>query len=140
MTTAAFATYMENKIIDHFLRNTDYTNGATYLACFTSAGSEAELEAGTLTNEVSTAGTAYARVQIDTNLDAPSNGVTANTGEVAFAQATASWGTVTYIAIMDGDTEGAGNVLMFCTLDTAKAVDSGDTLKFAAGAIDITVT
>lgn len=50
---------------------------------------------------------------------------------VTFVTASANWGTVTSWAYFDAVT--VGNLLFFAVLDTAKAVNSGDTAEFAAG-------
>ena len=130
---AEFATYMENAIIN-LMRNTAFTQIPAYVALFKSPASDAELEAGTLTNEVS--GGAYARQLA--GLSAPSDGVTANAADITFPTATANWGTVTHVALMDA--AAAGNVLMWSLLDVSKVVNSGDTFKINLGDLDVTVT
>ena len=130
---AEFATYMENVIIN-LMRSTAFTAVAAYVALFKSPATDAELEAGTLTNEVS--GGAYARQLA--GLSAPSDGASSNGADVTFPTATAAWGTVTHAALMDAAT--AGNVLMFSALDASKVVASGDTFKFNLGDLDATVT
>jgi len=132
---AAFSDYLENWVIDFFLRNTAFTPPATvYVALFTSSSG---LESNNPTAEVS--GGAYAR-QVCA-LDAASGGVSANTSDITFPIATADWGTVTHIAIVDhltNTTWGTNvNVLMWAALDTARIVLEGDRLKFDAGEIDI---
>jgi hypothetical protein len=124
--------YLETAIGDHVLLNAAYTSPTTiYLALFT-AVSDAEAGTGT---EVSTSGTAYAREAI--SFGAGSNGVYANDAAVEFAEATASWGTVTHFAITDHVS--AGNKLTAIkALAASKAVDTGDTLSFPIG--DLTVT
>src|SRR5919202_828465 len=78
----AFSDYLENKIIDHTLRNTTFTAPATvYIALFTSTASNAQLEANTLTNEVT--GGSYARQSAA--FSAASGGSTSNTGTVTFS-------------------------------------------------------
>ena len=130
---AEFATYMENVIIN-LMRNTAFTQVAAYVALFTSTATAAELEAGTLTNEVS--GGAYARQLA--GLSAPSDGASSNAAEITFPTATANWGTVAFAALMDALT--AGNVLMYSPLDANKVVNNGDTFKINLGDLDVTVT
>lgn len=62
----AASNYLENKVLDHVLKyaTAPYTGATnTYLALFnnTSTATAANLEAGTLTDETSTSGTAYSR-------------------------------------------------------------------------------
>jgi len=126
---AEFTDFMENKIIDHMLRNQSYTPPATvYVALFTTATTDAG--GGT---EVS--GGAYARQAV--TLSAASGGASENSAEISFPQATADWGTITHVALMDAAT--GGNMLMHTALDESKTVNNGDTFKINAGDLDVTV-
>ena len=134
---AAFSDYFESKIIDKLLRNQAYTPPTTiYLALFTAVTG---LETDNPSAEVS--GDTYARQACA--LDAASGGVSANTSEIAFPQAGASWGTITYFALVDHETNvtwGTNvHVLMYGALTVSKAIGAGDTLKVAAGDLDITI-
>jgi hypothetical protein len=68
---------------------------------------------------------------------APSNGASLNNAAVEFPQATASWGTVAYIGILDAAT--SGNLLYHTILDTAKTIDTGDIFKIATGSLSVTL-
>ena len=126
---AEFTDFMENKIIDHMLRNQAYTPPATvYVALFTTATTDAG--GGT---EVS--GGAYARQAV--TLSAASGGASENSADITFPQATADWGTITHVALMDALT--GGNMLMHTALDASKTVNNGDTFKINAGDLDVTV-
>jgi len=129
---AEFSTYLENKIIDHMLRNQSFTPPTTvYVALFTADNG---LEGGTITGEVS--GGAYARQAV--TLSAASDGESSNSADIEFPTATADWGTITHVALMDAAS--GGNVLMHSALDASKTVNNGDTFKINAGDLDITVT
>ena len=126
---AEFTDYLENKIIDHMLRNQAYTPPSTvYLALFTTATSDAG--GGT---EVS--GGSYARQAV--TLSAASGGASSNSADITFPQATADWGTITHVALMDALT--SGNMLMHTPLDASKTVNNGDTFKITAGDLDLAV-
>lgn len=126
---AAMSDYLENAIINATLRGTAYTSPTTvYLALFTTDPTDAKT--GT---EVT--GGAYARQTIAFN--APSNGTAVSTADVLFPIATASWGTVTHIGIMDALT--GGNLLYHGALTNAKTIAADDQLKIAAGDISITL-
>lgn len=129
---AEFATYFENAIIN-LMRNTGFTEVNVYVALFTDSASDAELEAGTLTNEVS--GGSYARQSA--GLSAPSDGASSNASDITFPQATADWGTIKYVALMD--VSSGGNILMWSQLDATKVINNGDTFKINAGDLDVTV-
>jgi len=126
---AEFTDFMENKIIDHLLRNQAYTPPSTvYVALFTSATDDSG--GGT---EVS--GGSYARQAV--TLSAASGGASENSADIIFPQATADWGTITHLALMDADT--GGNMLMHTQLDASKTINDGDTFKISSGDLDITV-
>ena len=126
---AEFTDFMENKIIEYMLRNQAYTPPATvYVALFTTATTDAG--GGT---EVS--GGSYARQAV--TLSAAAGGASENSADVTFPQATADWGTVTHLALMDALT--GGNMLMHTPLDASKTVNNGDTFKINAGDLAVTV-
>ena len=126
---AEFTDFLEDKIIDHMLRNQSYSPpSAIYLALFTTATSDAG--GGT---EVS--GGSYARQVV--TLAAASGGASSNSADITFPQATADWGTITHVALMDALT--GGNMLMHTALDASKTINNGDTFKINAGDLDVTV-
>ena len=135
---SAASNYLENKVLDHVLTATTYTApAARYLALFnnTSGNAAANLEVGTLTDETSTSGTAYSRKAI--TFAAASGGSSASNATVTFDTATANWGTITHVAIMDGDTEGAGNVLFYGAVTTSKTIETGDTFQVSSGNLTV---
>tara|TARA_R110000796_G_scaffold56486_7_gene130846 strand:- start:4174 stop:4611 length:438 start_codon:yes stop_codon:yes gene_type:complete len=140
------STYTENRTLDFWLKaNSQSTSapGTVYLALFTgsadSAGQAAatvtNLEEGVLTDEVSTAGTAYARQSV--GFGTISNGTVATSGTVTFPTATADFGTVSHVAVMDAST--SGNVIFYGDLTSAKLIESGDTFQITAGSLTITL-
>lgn len=127
------STFLENKILDHVLGNTTYTQPATvYLALFTGAAST-NLEANVITDEVATGN--YAREVV--TFAAASGGSISIDATVTFNVATADWGTVTTCAVMDSLT--GGNVLYWGTLVSSKTVSTGDTMQFTSGNLTITL-
>jgi hypothetical protein len=139
---SAASNYLENKLLDHTLRysSAPYTGASTiYLALFnnTSGSAGTNLEAGTLTDETSTSGTAYARKAV--TFAAASGGSSATNATVTFDAATASWGTITHVAVMDSGTAGAGNVLFWGAVTTSKTIDTGDTFQVTSGNLTISL-
>ena len=123
----AFTDYLENKLLDHVLRNTAYTSPTTvYVALFTAAPGEAG--GGT---EVSGGG--YARQAV--TFGAPSAGSTSNSADITFPTATANWGTITHFAIFDAST--GGNMLYYGQLTSSVTVNSGQQLTIPAGNLTI---
>lgn len=126
---AEMSNYLEDALINATLRNTSYTSPATvYVALYTSDPTDADT--GT---EVS--GGSYARTAV--TFAAPSDGVTSNSASVTFPTATASWGTITHIAIRDAAT--SGNMLYHTALDEAKTVGTGDIFTISTGNLTVTL-
>ena len=121
--------YLENALINVTLRATSYTAPTTvYVGLYTSDPTDANT--GT---EVS--GGSYARKSA--TFGAPSNGASTTSADITFDQATASWGTIAYIGILDALT--SGNLLYHTALDTSKAIDTGDIFKKATASLTVTL-
>jgi len=126
---AEMSNYLENALINGTLRATNYTAPTTvYVGLYTSDPTDAKT--GT---EVS--GGSYSRTVV--TFAAPSNGVTTNNAAVEFPQATADWGTVGWIGILDAST--IGNLLYHTPLDISKVISSGDIFKIAIGSLSVTL-
>ncbi len=126
---AEFSNYLENKILDHVLKNISYTSPTTaYVGLFTSDPTDA----GTGT-EVS--GGSYARQVL--SVTTASAGIVTSSGDVTFPQATATWGTISHIGILDALT--SGNLLMHTALTTSKTIETGDILKVSSGNLTVTL-
>ena len=133
---SAASNYLENKVLDHVLTATAYTQPTTrYLGLFTntSTNAAANLENGTLTDEIS--GGSYARQTVA--FAAASNGTSATNATVTFPAATANWGTVTHVAVMDAAT--SGNVLFWGAVTTAKTIETGDTFQVTSGNLTVSL-
>ena len=82
-------------------------------------------------------GGAYARLGPVAFTNAGNNPtVSSNSAILTYAPATATWGTILYFGLWDAVT--AGNFRGSGALTTPKAVNSGDTARFVAGALTIT--
>jgi len=135
---SAASNYLENKLLDHTLTATAFTApAARYLALFTntSTNAAANLEAGTLSDEISTSATAYIRKAV--TFAAASSGTSATNATVTFDAATANWGTITHIAIMDAVS--SGNVLFYGAVTTAKTIETGDTFQVSSGNLTVSL-
>lgn len=130
-TGVAMSNYLEQKLLEHTLRNVAYTSPTTvYAALFTAV---ADGEAGTVT-EVTTSGTAYARQSIA--FAAYSGGSVASSAQQTYAVATANYGTVTDMGIYDAST--AGNMLLYGALTASKVINNGDQFVFPSGNVTCT--
>lgn len=122
--------YLENALINGTLRATNYTAPTTvYVGLYTSDPTDAN--SGT---EVS--GGSYVRKAA--TFASPSNGASATSADITFDQATASWGTITHIGILDA--ESSGNLLYHTPLTTSKTIDTGDIFKIASGSLTVTLS
>lgn len=142
---AALTNYLENKLIDAFLRAQAYTMPATvYVGLYTSCPTDST--AGT---EVS--GGSYARVAITSSLanwagtqsagstiaSSGTGGTTSNNGTITFPAATADWGTVVCFGVSDAST--SGNLLFYAALTASRNITNGSTASFAAAALTLQI-
>ena len=127
--------YLEALVYDTFFRNLPYSPPtALYAALFTADPGESY----GLASEVSGGG--YARQPvvfgpITAGIGTESRGV--NTNMVQFPVATAPYGTVSYLGVMDAAT--GGNILSRHPLVAPKTVSSGDDIRFPPGSVVVTV-
>lgn len=121
--------YLEDKLLNHTLRNVAFTAPATvYAALFTVTPSDTG--GGT---EVT--GGSYARTAITFGAPSPS-GTMSNSADVTFPTATADWGTVVAFGIFDASS--AGNLLYWGAVTPNRVVSNGVTAKFSAAALVVT--
>lgn len=136
---SASSDYLEIKLLDHVLGNTAYTQPSNiYVALFTSSTG---LESNNPSGEVSTSGTAYVRQAV--SFANASSGSCATDATVTFPVATANYGTVSHIAIVDHATNttwGSNvNVLFYGALTTSKAIDTNDQFIISSGNLTVTL-
>ena len=135
----AMSNYMENKLIDHILRDTAWSAPSSIYVGLVGDYSAANLEAGTITDELTIGSNAYARVSVkgDSNWSAGStSGLTDNENDISFTTATGDWGYVSGLFLSNAST--AGNVILYGALTTPKIIENGDQFVIAAGDLDIT--
>jgi hypothetical protein len=134
---ANLTNYTEEALLALLLKATAFSSPATvYAALISDAANDANMEAGLLTNEI----TAYDGNRPSVTFgDITQNGEgeaeCKNTNLVSYANMPAT--TVKYIAIMDGNTKSAGNMLLYGELITPRTTLLGDPFQFPIG--DITV-
>ncbi len=139
-----FTDYFVHAILNLIFRNTTYSQPATYIALLDSAGADSDTTLTTAGKEATW--TSYARVLVNKYSggspawEAVSNGVTQNANAVSFGTVGASPSIIVGMAIVDGGTLNAGNVLAY---DNDQVVDQtpnvGDTVSFAIGALDLSL-
>lgn len=100
---------------------------AWYVGLFTAAPGEAG--GGT---EIS--GNGYARQAVTFTV---SGNLATNSAAIEWPTATASWGTITHVAVFDALT--SGNMLVYATLAESKTIGTGDVLRIPINDLDVTL-
>ena len=128
---SGFSDYLEDKVLEHVFGGNAFTAPSTlYVALYTVAPSDTG--GGT---EVS--GGAYARQTATFTVSGTNPTTASNTAAIEYPTATANYGTVVAVGILDASS--GGNLLAYSTLDSSKVVSSGDVFRFNAGDLDITL-
>lgn len=126
---SSFSDALENNVLDHYFRNQASIAPATvYMALYTVTPSDAG--GGT---EITGVGN-YARQAV--TFSAASGGAITNSGAVSWTAASANYGDIVAVGFFTALT---GGTLLAWDGITSATVNIGDTLNFAAGAIDITL-
>lgn len=127
--------YLEDGLLNHVMNGASMTSpGATlYISLHTASVADAGGGA-----EVSTSGTAYARLAVTkntTNFPTSSTGTISNGTLLQWAVATANWGTVTSLGVWDAST--AGNLYYWGDLTSSQTVNTGNRFEIPIGDLDI---
>ena len=122
---SGLSNYLENKLLDHALRNTTYTPVSTvYLTLYVGSPTDA--------------GTGGAEVNVTrqgATFGAAASGSVSNSSSITFTSMPAV--TVTHIAVYDHLS--AGNLLLHGALSSNVVAASGDTFTIQANDLDITL-
>ena len=130
--SGGISTFLANEMLDHVFKGDAYAQPASiFVALATTAITD-----DTTGSTISEPGSNYTRRETN-DWSAAANGATENESDIEFAQAAAAWGTVGYFAICDHPT--TGHILFYGTLTTIREIGSGDTARFPAGALNITM-
>lgn len=124
--------YLANLMLDFMFRNQTFTVPNIHVALCTATVSDSDT--GSTISEQS--GNGYARVDYGV-WDTAAAGATENTNEIAFPTATGDWTQSVAVAILDAST--LGNLLMYDNTMADQTVQNGDTAKFPAGDLDVTL-
>ena len=137
MPSSTETNFASQKVMDYVLKGTTFTRPTNfYLALFTTTPA---LD-GTGGVEVSTSGTGYGRVVIDSATGwSAATGVNmtyTNTGDLTFGLPTANWGTIVSAGLFDAST--AGDLWFISNLSVPRAVNNGDGQpKIAIGQLSV---
>ena len=127
---AGFSDYLEDKVLDHVFGGVAYTAPTKYVALYTVAPTDTG--GGT---EVT--GGSYARQTGAFTVSGTNPTTASNSAAIEYPTATANYGTVVAVGILDAST--GGNLLAYANLDTSKSVTTGDVFRFDTGDLDITL-
>ena len=127
---AGFSDYLEDKVLDHVFGGVTYTQPTKHVALYTVAPTDTG--GGTVVS-----GGAYARQTSNFNVSGTNPTTATNAAAVEYPTATADYGTVVAVGILDASS--GGNLLAYANLTASKTVSSGDVFRFDAGDLDITL-
>jgi hypothetical protein len=128
----SFSDYWENEILDHIFGKGNYSPPTIHVALSTADPTD---DGSGLAEPT---GNGYQRAQTSAgDWNAASGGSLDNAADITFPEATGNWGTITYFALFDAAT--AGNMLAHGALNQSKTISGGDTAKFAAGDLDVSL-
>jgi len=130
--------YLENKILEHIVGKVSFAMPTAYVALCTAAPGEAG--SGAFISEVPNSGSYARKATAGADWSSAVGGAISNANALSFVQATGSWGTITHFALMTSATYNGGYMLTWSDLTVPKSVESGDTLQFAVGDLDLTCT
>lgn len=130
----SFSDYLEDEILDHIFMTSWAALANVWVGLSTADPLD---DASGLAEPV---GGAYARVSTaaaDWNASTGSPSTVDNANDITFPEASGAWGLITHFALFDAVT--GGNMLMHGSLTASKTIGDGDTAKFAAGDLDVTL-
>jgi hypothetical protein len=124
--TGTLTDYLENKLINHLLRNTVYTPPASvWIALYTISPSETK-------RGVEVIGGGYTRMQVTFTISGNS---AINSATIEFPEATANWGTIVGVSIMDAAT--SGNMLFWGEISNPLTLNAGEIYSIYDGLLII---
>lgn len=129
--SGAISTHLANELLDHVFKVGSYSPPTIYVALSTANPGD---DASGLAEP---SGNNYAR-KAHSAWDTAAAGATENTGAITFNTPSGSWGLITYCAIMDALT--SGNMLWYGTATPNQTPDDGDTVQYADGDLDVSLS
>lgn len=138
--------YLESGLINRLFRaNTNNFDAPANWFLALCSGIPDDFSNGTNLPEIPNAGS-YARFNIGPKANATwseivqtgaGSGLTQNVGTWSFTQATADWGYVSGVALVDSGVYGTGNLWMWAPLAIPRDVKSSDTFSYSAAAFQV---
>lgn len=127
----SFSDSYETKVLEHITGKAALAKPTAYIALYTVSPTDST--AGT---EVTGGG--YARIATAaTDWNAAANGQITNAVDFTWPAASASWGSVVAVALVDATT--GGTIIVWGAAATPKTISAGDQYKIAAGNLTISL-
>jgi hypothetical protein len=136
----SFSDYLENGLLNYVFGETSFVPSGTLHIALSIADPLDDISG--LVEPLAGSGYARAAVVNDKAVGwtVSSAGTLSNKNDITFPEATgAGWGTITHFAIMSEPT-GTAHMLGHADLTVSKVIANGDTPKFSAGDLDISLT
>lgn len=127
----SFSDYAEGKVLDHVFGLGAYTVPTLYVAVSTAD----PLDSGA--NAAEPVGNGYTRITTAPSDWSRTADQVSNANQLAFPEATGTWGTLTHFMVYDAAT--GGNMVFHGALTTSKAIAANETLRFPAGNLTFTL-
>lgn len=134
----SFSNWCENKVLDHVVKRTDYVTTVVLIGLCTA--NPGETATGASCNEVAD-DYGYERKNTGAyDWSSAAAGSIYNVNELAFPEATGSWGTVTHFVLVNDPLYGSGDVILYGELASPKVIAAGSVPRFEVGAIGASLT
>jgi hypothetical protein len=131
----SFGDYLENKILDHIF-GMGARNYVPPANIFIALSTDDPTDSGAGLAEP--VGGSYARVStVAADWAVAAGGEVSNVNPIEFPEATGDWGDITHFALFDQAV--GGNLLAHGALTVHKVIGIGDTARFKAGDLDVTL-
>jgi len=128
----SFSDYLEDALLNHLFGKGAYAPPTIYVGLSTADPGDD----GAGLSEPN--GNGYARsATTAADWNGAAGGLLDNAGTILLGPATGDWGTLTHFALFDAAT--GGHLLVHGPLTPPKAINSGDSARFAGGELEITL-
>lgn len=130
----AMTNYLEYSLLDHTLRTAAFTMPA---GGFLGLHTTDPTDTGSLTGEITTIGSGYARQTLLAQMGAADHvsGIAVNTGTLTFGPAVTDWGAVAYLSVSDAVT--GATMLLHGALDESQTTPVGESVQLTPSQFSI---
>ncbi|MFW6002483.1 MAG: phage tail fiber protein [archaeon] len=119
--------YLEEKVLNKILRNEDFIIENVYVGLVSDSATDAELESGDLTNEITGYDGDRKQIICSPAEQYDGKGRSLNTEQIDFDNMAAV--TIKYAILCDSPIPGEGNILIWAPAESIKTSNEGDTYR-----------